>query len=175
LKKRINKSKVWRTLIILSLILYLVFAYPTYRFLPELSADATVSLLNFFGVDSIIQGGYMFVDSLSEPIWISIECSGLFLILIFIIIMQLGPEVSFSHRIFSLALIPFLFLGNILRLFFEVLVGINFGPEYLVFFHRTLGQIFIFMWAIFLYILFLKLIRKFPKDIEGKLDKFEEQ
>jgi len=168
--KRINKSNIWRAVILISIILYLISAYPEYRLLPELSAKATIFFLNLFGVESVIQGGHIFVESITEPIWISIECSGLFLILIFIIIMQLGPEISFSHRILSLALIPFLFFGNVLRLFFGIILGLNFGVNSLIFFHRTIGQVFIFIWAIFLYILFLKLIRKFPQDIEKKLN-----
>lgn len=83
------------------------------------------------------------------------------------------PVFPLTQRFASLLFVPFLFLGNIMRIITDVLVAKYISPDMLLFYHDSLGQVFIFFWGIILYIVWLIIFGNFPKDwVVEKLEKF---
>jgi exosortase/archaeosortase family protein len=86
------------------------------------------------------------------------------LALIFPLIIFLLPYFSLRQRIASLFFVPLLFMGNVFRIVIDVLIGVRFSTEMLIFFHDGIGQVFIFAWAIGCYIIWLSIFKNFPKE-----------
>jgi exosortase/archaeosortase family protein len=95
---------------------------------------------------------------------LSSECCGLILFAMFFIAVFLVPNFSYKHRLIAVFFIPVIFLGNILRIAFGVIIGYHFSADASIFFHDTFGQMFIFVWVIVCFLLWLKITKNFPSE-----------
>lgn len=157
-------NPLWVKLLVIGLILfYLITNFPDFKPFPEITAFLVAYILGFFGVIAVNWGHLLVVEGL-PGLEVSAECSGIILMMIFPLTIFLIPSVKIGHRLASLAFIPVLFLGNIIRITVDVLIGIHYSTDLLIFFHDTIGQVFIFFWAIGLYLIWLRMFNNFPKE-----------
>ncbi|MDP2666010.1 MAG: exosortase/archaeosortase family protein [Candidatus Diapherotrites archaeon] len=156
-------------LVVGGILAYAVLEFPYYYPFPELTSWLAAIILNLIGVFSAPWGNYLVVEGL-PPLEVSAECSGVVLMLIFPLTIFLMPVFPLTHRVASLLFVPFLFLGNTLRIVADVLVGLQFSPEALILHHDSVGQVMIFFWAIFMYIAWLIIFGHFPKEHLPKLN-----
>lgn len=154
---------VVRWSIVVLLLGYAITQFPNYPVFPELTGAISAFILNTLGIFSIAKDNHLWVATLPQ-LNISAECSGVALAIIFPLIIFLLPYFPLRQRIASLFFVPILFLGNVLRIVIDVLVGIHFSTESLIFFHDGIGQVFIFAWAIGCYIIWLLIFKNFPKE-----------
>jgi exosortase/archaeosortase family protein len=90
----------------------------------------------------------------------------------FLVGVFIAPGFSLRHRLFALAFLPVLFLGNVVRIMLGVLAGVHFSADASIFFHNTFGQVLIFFWVLICFIVWLKVTDNFPKDsLEKDLEK----
>lgn len=158
--------KYWLKIgLILMVFLYFVFNYPSFYPFPEITSKLVAKTLTIVGMDVTPYKNMLVADNF-PAIEVSAECSGIILLLIFPLIIFLIPYIPLSHRFAALLFIPILFLGNIIRIAIDVFIGFHYSPEMLIFFHNTVGQVFIFFWAISLYVIWLKIFGNFPKESE---------
>ncbi len=153
------KKELWiRILIITILISLIIIFYPKYEILTNITVMMLSILSEFFiGTTPIFYQNNLILNLGSiTPIVVSPECSGLFILIIFLLVVWLIPNISIKSRFFSFLLIPILFFSNIIRLLFAVIIGDKFGVESLIFYHATIGQIFIFIIMIYCFILIIK-------------------
>lgn len=149
-----------------------VAGYPSYHPLPQWTGIISAGVLNSMGIFSAAWGDFLIVENL-PPLKISAECSGIVLLLVFPLTIFLMPVFPLRQRFVSLLFVPFLFLGNVFRIVTDVLVAKYISPDLLLFYHDSLGQVFIFFWGIILYIVWLIIFGNFPKDwVVEKLEKF---
>ncbi len=99
-----------------------------------------------------------------NPVKVSSECSGIIVLLAYILTIQVLPVFTVARKLSALLLVPFILVGNLARVFITVLTGLKLSKEAMIFFHNTFSQLFLFFWAIFIYIAWLKLLRMFPTD-----------
>ncbi len=157
---------------ILGLASIAVVGYPYYQPLPQWTGIVSAGVLNAGGIFSAAWGDYLVVENL-PPLKISAECSGIVLLLVFPLTIFLMPVFPVRQRLASLLFVPFLFLGNVFRIVTDVLVAKYISPDMLLFYHDSLGQVFIFFWGIILYIIWLIIFGNFPRDwVVEKLEKF---
>lgn len=153
------KKELWlRMLIITILTSLIIIFYPKYEILTNITVMILSILSGFFiGTTPIFYQNNLILnlDSIT-PIVVSPECSGLFILIIFLLVIWLVPNISIKSRFFSFLLIPILFFSNIIRLLFAVIIGDKFGVESLIFYHATIGQIFIFVIMVYCFILVVK-------------------
>ena len=160
---RLDHSFWIKSLVILLMLLYLITRFPYFYPFPETTGWSTAQVLTLLGMQAISVENLLIVQGL--PVMeVSAECSGVVLMIIFMLVIFLIPGIKLSHRMGSVFFIPVLYFGNIIRLTIDTLAGLKFGPEALVFFHDTLGQVFIFFWTIMLYIIWLRLFDNFPRE-----------
>jgi exosortase/archaeosortase family protein len=151
-----KKETILRLSIIIFLILLLINFYPEYDLLTNITVKllAIVSSL-YFGFIPIYSKNTIFYNFESiTPIVVSPECSGLFVIFVFLFVVWLVPNVSIKNRLYAFGLVPILFFGNILRLFIAIVVGDKFNTDALQIYHGTIGQLFIFIILISCFIMF---------------------
>lgn len=154
------------------LITIAIIGYPSYQPLPQWTGVISAGVLNALGIFSVAWGDFLIVENL-PPLKISAECSGIVLLLVFPLTIFLMPVFPIRQRVASLAFVPFLFLGNVFRIVTDVLVAKYISPEMLLFYHDSLGQVFIFFWGIVAYLVWLIIFGNFPKDwVVEKLEKF---
>lgn len=157
-------NPLWLKLLVIGVILYyLITNFPDFHPFPEVTAFLVAELLGLFGVIAVNWGHLLVVEGL-PGLEVSAECSGIILMMIFPLTIFLIPSVDIKHRLASLFFIPILFLGNIIRITVDVLIGIHYSTDLLIFFHDTIGQVFIFFWAITLYLIWLRLFNNFPRE-----------
>lgn len=149
-----------------------VAGYPSYQPLPQWTGILSANVLNSVGIFSAAWGDYLIVENL-PPLKISAECSGIVLLLVFPLTIFLMPVFPLTQRFASLLFVPFLFFGNTMRIITDVLVAKYISPDMLLFYHDSLGQVFIFFWGITAYLVWLIIFGNFPKDwVVEKLEKF---
>lgn len=158
MKKRIDK--LLRTLFIIALIGYFIIAYPNFKPFPQLTATI-VSLIMFLysGTVPVVYNNIIFVNLYNQiyQIDVSVECSGIALVLIFGIVMFITPGIKMKHRIYSLLFLPIIYMSNAIRISLSILFGQLTTVNGLLIFHSSIGQVLIFTAMISCYILFLKL------------------
>jgi len=86
---------------------------------------------------------------------VSMECSGLIVMLLFAFVMFLTPHIKLSHRFGSLMFIPALYLVNIFRIVSEILLGNASNIHYMQLYHSSVGQVTFFGAMIVAYLGFL--------------------
>ena len=146
-----------------SVIVYLLLEFPSFWPFPELATKIVMSVLHLLGYEALRLGNLLLIDGFN-PVHISAACSGIVILLVFIVTIHALPVISLQHKVSSLLLLPLLLVGNILRILMSIFTGIYVSPEAMIFVHDTLGQIFIFFWAVLLYILWLKVLRLLPTE-----------
>jgi exosortase/archaeosortase family protein len=158
--------------IILTGIIYLIFGFPNYEPLPQATSLSGSYLLNQFGIHATSFGHHIIVSfpTVDRIYELSSECSGLILYSMFVLGIFIVPSFSLKHRIISLCFIPFLFLGNTLRIVMGILIGYQFDAEASIFFHDTFGQIIIFFWVIICFIIWLKITNNFPLEYKKEVN-----
>lgn len=157
-------NPLWVKLLVIGIILfYLVTNFPDFEPFPEVTAFLVAKLLVLLGVNAVNWGHLLLVEGI-PGLEVSAECSGIILMMIFPLTIFLIPSVQLRHRLASLLFIPILFFGNVLRITVDALVGVYYSPDMILFFHDTVGQVFIFFWAIVLYLVWLRLFNNFPRE-----------
>lgn len=172
-KKRVDYLRVLVSIVAVGgLVAIAVVGYPYYQPLPQWTGIVSANMLNVMGIFSAAWGDFLIVENL-PPLKISAECSGIVLLLVFPLTIFLMPVFPIRQRAASLLFVPVLFLGNVFRIITDVLVAKHISPDMLLFYHDSLGQVFIFFWGIILYIIWLIIFGNFPKDwVVSKLEKF---
>jgi exosortase/archaeosortase family protein len=157
-------NPLWvKLLVIGGILFYLVTNFPDFKPFPEITAFLVAKLLGLFGIVAVSWGHLLVVDGL-PGLEVSAECSGIILMMIFPLTIFLIPSVQLNHRLASLLFVPLLFFGNILRITADALIGLHYSVDMILFSHNTLGQVFIFFWAIGLYLIWLRLFNNFPRE-----------
>lgn len=157
---------VCRIAIIGLCIAYLIFEFPAYKPVPQVTSKADAWLLNSIGIKTTSMGRFLVVSfqDVNRIYELSSECCGLVLYAMFLIGIFIVPYFSLKHRLLALLFLPVLFFGNAFRIMIGVLVGYEFSAEASEYFHDTFGQIIIFFWVLLCFIIWLKLTKNFPKD-----------
>ncbi len=146
-----------------SVFVYLLLEFPSFHPFPEFATGSVTLILTLFGYQVVHMGSMLLIDGFN-PVQISAECSGIVILLVFIFTIHVLPVISFKHKVSSLLLLPLLLIGNVLRLLLSIITGVLISPQAMIFVHDTIGQIFIFLWAILLYIVWLRVLRLLPKE-----------
>lgn len=151
-----KKNTIFRVLILLILVSLLAYFYPKYDILTNLTIEILVVMSSlYFGIMPSYYENIIFYNFGNiTPIIVSPECSGLFIIFVFLFVVWLVPNVSIKNRLYAFMLIPILFFGNILRLFIAIIIGDKFNTDALQIYHGTIGQLFIFVILISCFIIF---------------------
>lgn len=100
-----------------------------------------------------------------DPISVSAECSGIIILVAFLFTIQIMPMLTIFQKLTALLLTPIIYLGNLLRIFMSLIVGLKGSVPAMMFVHDTIGQVFLFFWAIMVYVIWLRALSLFPKDI----------
>lgn len=156
-------KRLWPYLFVGGFILYIILSFPDFYPFPHITSQILAFILNQIGIYAFPHGNELIVDNL-PILHISAECSGIILMSIFPLTIFLIPHFSAKQRMASLLFLPVLFLGNIVRILIDILVGLNFSVSALIFFHDSVGQILVFLWAIGAYFIWLKLFGNFPRE-----------
>jgi len=149
--------------IVVGIILLFLYSAPGFKPMPQITASVNSWVLNQAGIENSVISNIIVIDGFYN-VSVSAECSGIILILIFILTIHALPFLSNKQKVSSFVLIPVLFLGNIIRLLMSILVGVYSTKEAMVFVHNSFGQVFLYIWAIGMYIVWLKVMKLFPRD-----------
>jgi exosortase/archaeosortase family protein len=158
-----NWERLYSFTVIILLIGYILLAFPLFEPFPSFTAEVTSSVLHLIGVNSSAVDNVLVSEGFN-PLNVTLECSGIILVLVFIVTIHVLPVMELGKKAGSLLLIPGIFLGNVLRLAMSVVIGEHFGQEAMQFFHFSIGQVFVFAWTIALYIAWLKVLDIFPGE-----------
>ena len=139
---------------------FIILTYFNNIFFSELTAQYVVSILSYFiGVVPIIAGNIIFININDNivPIFISFECTGFMFISIYTLMMFMMPAISLQHRLISLLLVPVIYLANIARIAFSVILGIYTDVPMMVYFHDTVGQVFLLIFTVLILLIYLNI------------------
>lgn len=161
--ERFDREWAVKMVVIGAILAYLVSQFPYFYPFPEWTSILSAALLRGIGTPAIPYQHFLVVPNL-PVLEISAECSGVVLMMIFPLIIFLIPGINIRHRLGSLLFLPILYFGNLLRIVLDVQLGLAYGTTALEFFHDTLGQVFIFLWAIIVYIVWLRIFGNFPRE-----------
>lgn len=157
---RAKADKTIVGLVLASLIAYTVFTYPAFPPLPRLTRLVVGGLLNQVGIQAAQFKTQLVVDfgRSSQAVAISADCSGAIILLVFLFVIFISPYFTIAQKFLSFWLIPLVWAGNVVRIFLAVLLGRWANIDAMLAFHNTVGNVFMFMWAIICYMLWLKMI-----------------
>lgn len=163
-------SRFTRIVIIVTILSFTILMYFKSIFLSEIATQYVATVLNYFiGIVPVTAGNILFLNMNDQivPILISFDCTGFMFISIFILIMFMMPEISLKHRIISLLLLPLIYLANVARIVFGIILGINTNIRMMTFFHDTVGQVFLLVFTVVALVLFLNIFGyiKFKRDL----------
>ena len=166
IKKTKNLSFYARIAIILLIVGYIIIAYPGFYPIPKATGSLVAKILSFINIKASSNGTYLLVafPGYSRILELSAECSGIVLFSLFALIAFIVPDIPMKHRFLILPLIPLLFVFNLGRIILGIVLGYNISVDFLVFFHNTLGQVFMFFGAILIYMLWLSFLGHFPTE-----------
>lgn len=138
--------------------LFLVAGYPNYNPLPIITVSILASMLYFvIGVTPLHVGNELILN-ISDSIVrvnVSTECSGAMLLFIFAILMFIMPGIENKDRYLSLLLLPIVYGLNVIRIFVSAVTGIYTDLNMLVLVHDSIGQVFILVSSVSLYLIYL--------------------
>src|SRR4030065_999687 len=120
-----KKETIFRLLVIFILTSLLVYFYPEYDLLTNITVKvlAIISSLYIGVIPSYYENNIFYNFGNITPIIVSPECSGLFIIFVFLFVVWLVPNTTIKTRLYAFLLIPILFFSNVLRLFVAVVLG----------------------------------------------------
>ena len=158
-----------RILILAAIVFFLAYTFPDFVFLTQLTGNALVFFLPFLGIPAVLYQNFLVVDypQMSRVFALSAECTGIVVASIFVLSVFITPEIPMRKRIVGLLFLPVLFFGNVLRIILDVWIGGHYSVQTTVFFHDTIGQLFIFCWAIASFYAWLKITGEFPSEKEA--------
>ncbi len=159
-----NKELKYRKSVIAILIFTLLCFYPTYDILIRYVIKSVVFLCSlYFQIEPVYYNNMIFLNlGTITMMTISPECSGLFLIFIFLFVVWIIPNVSIKHRLLGSSLSSIIFLGNVFRLFIDIIIGDKFGVNVLRIYHVTIGQLFILIIVCCCFIIFMHISKSEP-------------
>jgi len=148
-----------RMSVITILIIALLYFYPKYDILVEYITQSVVFLYSlYFKIEPVYYGNTIFLNfDTIILLTVSPECSGLIVIFIFLFVVWMIPKVSIQHRLIGSLLIIVILLGNVFRLFIDILVGNTFNVDILRIYHSTISQLFILVILCGCFIIFMKI------------------
>ena len=149
-------------LVVASIAAYALYTYPRFYPFPELTSLGVGSLLRFANLEAVSAGRYLVVTfkNVSQPLAISGECAGIIIMLVYMGVIFISPYFSLTHKFSAMVVIPLILLGNIIRIFIAVLLGHYVSVNTMLAFHNSVGNVFMFVWAIVCYLLWLSMINK---------------
>lgn len=161
-----NKNIAVRGGVLFILFSWLIYAYPNFYPIPEVTAKLVGFFLKFISIGSVSHGKYLIVDFIgtNRIFELSAECSGIVIFSIFLFGVFIVPGYSFPHRLITVGFIPILFFGNAVRILLSVVLARNYSVDFSIFFHNTFGQVIIFGITILCYIFALKICNNFPSE-----------
>lgn len=150
-------------------VLWLIIAFPNFYPIPEITSFLVFTFAKTMGMEVVYYGEYLIVNfgNINRIFHLSIECAGIILYIIFLTGTFLIPKFKLSHRLVGLFFLPILLIANALRILMSVYIAKNYGVEFSLFFHDTIGQVFIFGIGIFSYIGWLYLTGNFTRKIKA--------
>ncbi|MEM3075085.1 MAG: exosortase/archaeosortase family protein [Candidatus Pacearchaeota archaeon] len=163
-----GRGNIVRFSILFIFILYLIITWQFEFYpIPKITTYTVSLIANFINIPTYIYNNLLIVDlgGLKKIFNISSECSGVVLFIIFIFSTFLIPGYKLKHRIISLLFIPFLLIANSLRILMSVVIAKYYGVGLSLFFHDTIGQVFIFGVGITSYLVWLKITGNFPINL----------
>lgn len=166
IKYEANKDTIIRGFVLSAIVIYIIAAYPKYDPFPNLTGTLMSWILSFY-LDDIPMAfrNYILVrqDDVRYGLLISPECSGLLVMLVFIIVVFMTPGLKLRHRFYSIFFIPILFIANSIRVATGVIFADLTNMNNLTVYHASIGQILMFVVMIGTYIVFLKTFGYFHK------------
>lgn len=161
-----NKSSLARFGILGAFFIWLIYSFPSFHPIPELTAKTVDFFLSLFKINAVNYGRFLIVEfkDINRIFDISAECAGIIIFSVFLFATFIVPGYKLKHRLVTLGFIPILFLGNSFRILLSVVLARNYSVEFSIFFHNTFGQVFIFGITILCYIFALKICNNFPTE-----------
>lgn len=162
-----NKERILRVSVITTLILLILYFYPKYDILTNLTIKIlAISSSLYFGIVPIYYGNTIFLNFGNiTPLVVSPECSGIFLIFVFLLVVWFVPNIDIKNRLYAFMLVPIIISSNIIRLLVAIIIGDKFNTDVLRLYHGTIGQLFIFVVLIGCFIIFIN----YSKENENKI------
>lgn len=165
IKYKINKDTIVRATVMLSITGYVVVTYPSYEPFTTIAASLMTWMLSLY-FDAWSYGNHMvFFDSGKYYGFVtSPECSGVLVMLVFLFVVFMTPNIKLQHRFYSMVFLPILFILNSVRVLFGIILADLTTMSNLSFYHATIGQIFMFLSMIVVYVVYLRIFGYFNKD-----------
>src|SRR3990167_5681636 len=147
-------------------VLWLVLTFPNFYPIQEITVYLIVALGKVLSISAVPYKEYIVVNfgDINRIFQLSVECSGIVLYMVFLAGTFLIPSFRLRDRLVGLAFIPILLLGNVMRILISIYLAKDYSIDLSLFFHNTIGQVFIFAVGIFSYLGWLKLTGNFKKD-----------
>lgn len=149
-----------RKIIILVILSFTIITYFENIFLSELTSRYVATVLSYFvGIIPATAGNILFLkmNDYIVPILISFGCTGFMFISIYTLVMFIMPGISLKHRFISLLLLPLIYLVNIARIVLGIILGIYTNIRTMIFFHDTVGQVFLLIFTVVTLVMFLNI------------------
>ena len=161
----INKDSIIRGTVMFTIVGYVIITYPGYEPFTTIAASLMTWMLSLY-FESWSYGNHMvFTDSGKYYGFItSPECSGVLVMLVFLFVVFMTPNIKLKHRFYSIAFLPILFILNSIRVLFGIMLADLTTMSNLSFYHATIGQVFMFVSMIVIYVMFLRMFGYFKKD-----------
>ena len=153
--------------VIASALIYIFSSYPRFYPFPDLTSLAVGFMLRTVGFHQASSGRYLIVafDQTAHPLAISGECAGVIVVLVFILVIFLSPYFTLAQKFASFIFLPIILFGNVLRIFIAILIGAFSSMNAMLFFHSSIGNVFMFCWAMVCYLLWLGAIKKGARQV----------
>ncbi len=147
---------------------FLVAEYPNYPIVSNLTGSAVSLAVPLFGIPTTQHENFLLVEYpvLARTFSLSAECAGVILLSIFIFSLFITPDISMKNRLIGLTFLPLLFFGNVLRIATDILIGRFLETKWIILVHDTIGQVFLFFWAVATFYLYLRFTGQFPSERE---------
>ena len=161
-----KKSNIIRFGILGIFLLWVIITFPTLYPIRELTVYLATIMGKFIGINAVAYKEFMVVSfkDINRIFNISTMCTGIVLYIIFLMATLLIPNYKLKDRLIGLLFIPILLLGNVIRILMSVYIAIDYSIDFSLFFHDTIGQVFIFAIGIFSYLLWLKITGNFIRE-----------
>jgi len=150
-------------IVISAIVGYLFFTFPDFYPFPETTAFLTMKMINIFDYSAVNYKHNILINGY-DPIAVSAECSGIIILVAFVLTIQVMPMLTIFQKVTAILISPIIYLGNLIRIFMSLMAGLKGNVSVMMFVHDTVGQIFLFFWAITIYLIWLKAHSLFPRD-----------
>lgn len=159
-----KKDRLYLVVILLAILGYVAWSMPHFYPFPETTAFVISEMMNEFDYNVVNYKHHIIANGF-DPVTVSSECSGIIIMIAFVLTIQLMPMLTIFQKFTAILLVPVIYAGNIMRIFMSMIAGIKGNVDAMMFIHDTVGQIFLFFWAVAVYVVWLKMHSLFPRDI----------